>query len=153
MIIVSWPATGKSYYKGYQNILDLEGSPFKYLSPKSKSKTLTEKGPVSSEWPANYFNYLKKVKNNYDAVLAPSVQHDIIELLLKENIEFTVVLPDKSLKDEYIRRCVDRGDNTEWQKYFMDTWDERHSYLTSLKARTIVLEAGEYLEHAFKRLD
>ena len=85
--------------KKYSNVCDLQSSPYRCDYSKV-SKADYEKMKCSSsripnpEWPNNYLNAVLKAQKEYDIVLVPS-SVDIRELLVNNNIDFMLVLPNK----------------------------------------------------------
>ena len=67
---------------------------------------------INKEWPNNYFKALKRVKDKCDYIL---VADEIVnDFLVKINFEYWVVYPNINLKEEYLNRCKNRGNNDEF---------------------------------------
>ena len=86
--------------KKYSNVCDLQSSPYRCDYSKI-SKADYEKMKCNSsripnpEWPNNYLKAVLNAQKEYDIVLVPS-SVDIRELLVNNNIDFMLVLPNKS---------------------------------------------------------
>lgn len=151
MIIAAWVGTGKSFLKKYKNILDLETTPFRYIYDKIddyekfKSSPIKKQKIKNNDFPNNYVKFLLEVIDKYDAVLIP-VQSDIIELLIKKNIEFISVFPSKKLKKIYKQRYINRGNTEDFIQHILDVWDDKYKLLKDNNIKIIDIKENEYLE-------
>lgn len=75
------------------------------------------------DFPANYISHIKElISNNKEIVLVSS--HEVVrDALLKEGIEFVLVYPDVSLKEEYITRYKNRGSSDTFINLLSEKWD------------------------------
>lgn len=72
-------------------------------------------------------------------------EREILYRLEKDNIPFTVIYPDRSLKEEYRARYIARGNGASFLKVFVDGWDA-WMYSVRLNGGThIELQSGEFL--------
>jgi len=138
IIISAFPATGKSYL--FQNtkqgsILDSDSSKFSWISS----------GVRHPDFPQNYINHIKDNIGNVNLILVSS--HKIVrEALVNNNIVFTLVYPDNSLKEEYINRYIKRKNDQNfinildknWNNFLEDMQNQTH-------CRHLILNSGEYL--------
>ena len=106
----------------------------------------------SSKFDKKYFpdNYIEHIKtgldnDSVDKILVSS-HKDVRDALVKNGISFVLVYPDRSLKDEYIQRYKDRGNNDAFVKLLDDNWDTWMDEMDSMKAPYKVrLGKGQYL--------
>jgi len=133
-IYSGFPGIGKSHiyeshkFDSSQIILDSDSSKF--------DKTL---------FPGNY---IKHIKNNIDKVSIIMVSsHDVVrEALVKENIDFILVYPDRSLKEIYKERYIKRGSPKAFIDLLEKKWDDWIDELENQEGcEKIVLKKGQYL--------
>jgi thioesterase domain-containing protein len=73
------------------------------------------------------------------------------DALLVNGIKFTLVYPDKSIKDEYIQRYIDRGNNETFVNLLENNWDDWISDMEKQKGcKHIKLQSGQYLSDVVK---
>lgn len=106
-VISAFPGTGKSYfYKNNNNSIDSDSSKF--------DKTF---------FPDNYIEHIKENIGKYKYIFVSS-HKEVRDSMIENNIDFTLIYPDKSLKEEYINRYKERGNNDNFIKLLNDKWDE-----------------------------
>ena len=137
MIISAFPGTGKSFYyeehkyDSNRKVLDSDSSKFN-----------------KKHFPANYIRQIKK--NIKFEVIFVSSHKEVRDALVKNNMWFILVYPDKSLKDEYINRFKERGSPESFIKLISNNWD---NWIDEMKNQTnclhIVLKDGEYISNNF----
>lgn len=154
IFIYAFTATGKSSVaKKYSNVVDMESTLYKYLNVLEEDESL--KGTnrkLNEEWPENYFKALIEVKDKYDYIL---ISDDICNDFLKENnFEYWWVYPEKGLKDEYLSRCKNRGNNLEFIRWYSKLWDDWIFNCKNDKgaSRHIELKSNQYLEDVLPNL-
>lgn len=133
-LISAFPGTGKSYYfkKSMLNVLDSDSNTFD-----------------KSEFPTNYINHIKNNIEKVDCILISS-HRPVRDALVANNLEFVLVYPDKSLRDEYIKRYEERGSNKQFIALLTNNWDSWIDELINQKnCSHIVLQSGEYLSNYF----
>jgi hypothetical protein len=110
-VISAFPACGKSYVfehkqDCFRGILDSDSSEFSWVKDVNGNNT-TERNP---DFPNNYIQHIKDNLGKVEIIFVSS--HDVVRNSLKENnIDYTLVYPDKSLKNEWMRRFKQRGNN------------------------------------------
>ena len=136
-IISGFPGIGKTFYKqnSYLNVLDSDSSKFSWI----------EKGIRHPNFPQNYINHIKKNTNKVDIILVSS--HKIVrEALVNNNINFTLVFPEKNLKKEYIERFRNRGNDKSFIHLLETSWDSFMDEMENQKnCKIIRLKSGEFL--------
>lgn len=138
-VIAGFPGIGKSHFKknGDGKVLDSDSMKFSW-----KDK---EKGERNPDFPENYLKHIKDNLYKADIILVST--HDEVRQGLKDNdIEFELVYPEIGLKDEYIKRYEDRGNDDKFIKFFKDGWDEMIKGMEKEKGpKHIVLKKGQFL--------
>lgn len=154
IFVYAFTATGKSTVsKKYINVIDMESTLYKYenVYEENESQKSTFR-TINKEWPKNYFNKLKEVKEKYDYIL---ISDDICnEFLRQNNYEYWWVYPKKEIKQEYLERCKKRGNNKEFIEWYSKMWDE---WIINCKndkfaSKHIELNTNEYLENVLPNL-
>ena len=153
IFIYAFTATGKSSVaKKYKNIIDMESTIYKYLDTIEDEKLKGTDRQLNKEWPNNYFKALDEVKDKYDYIL---ISDDICnEYLEKNNYEYWWIYPKKELKEEYLQRCRNRGNNDTFIHYYDINWNEWIDACINDKnaSKHIELESNEYLEDVIPNL-
>ena len=138
LVVSAFPGCGKSHLfrnKGDKKILDSDSSTFD-----------------KSQFPENYINHIKSNVGNVDIILVSS--HKVVrDALENEGIEFTLVYPNREIKDEYIQRYVDRGNDDKFVELLKNNWD---IWMDELETQTgcnkFELNKGEYLSDIITKL-
>lgn len=123
LVISAFPACGKSHcFKHGQDkykILDSDSSHFSWIKDGQGNNT-DQRDP---NFPANYIQHIKD--NMYTADIIFVSSHDIVrEALHKANIETIMVYPDYHLKDEWLRRMEERGNDHKFLDFISTNWDK-----------------------------
>ena len=128
----AFPGVGKTTYFNTtsKNVLDSDSSKF------DKKK-----------FPENYIEHI--VRNiqdpNVDKILVSS-HKDVRDALVARGINFVLVYPDVSLKDEYIQRYKSRGNNDAFVELLNNNWDSWMREMDNQKGcYKVKLNAGQYL--------
>jgi len=131
IIISAFPGCGKSHLfrnKGDKQILDSDSSKF------DKSK-----------FPQNYIDHIKSNIGLADMILVSS-HKEVRDALVDNGIEFTLVYPNKDIKDEYIQRYIDRGNEEKFVELLKKNWN---IWIPELEQQNgcekIELSSGQYL--------
>ena len=139
MIISAFPGTGKTYfYKKYRKKLKVSDS--------DSSKFSKDK------FPENYIKHIKRIKDKYDVIFVSS-HKEVRDELLKNKIDFYVVIPSVSLRDEYIKRFEERGSPKEFIELISKNWFNWLKEITyDPRLHTIILGENQYIEDILKTL-
>lgn len=130
-IISGFPAVGKSVLTKQSDliVLDSDSSLFSWIS----------EGVRHPDFPSNYIMHIKENIGKADYILVSS--HDNVREALEENdIAYTLVYPSIELKDEYMDRYKNRGNeesfiafiNSKWNEFIQDIEEETHPTLLKL---------------------
>ena len=131
LVVSAFPGCGKSHLfrnKGDKKILDSDSSTFD-----------------KSHFPENYISHIKSNIGDADIILVSS--HKVVrDALVDQGIDFTLVYPSKDIKEEYISRYIERGNENSFIKLLEQNWD---NWLEELASQTgckhVVLQEGEYI--------
>lgn len=154
IFVYAFTATGKSSVnKKYNNIIDMESTLYKYIGTTSEDESLkSTPREINKEWPNNYFKALLEVKDKYDYIL---ISDDICnEFLIENNLEYWWIYPKRELKEEYLERCKNRGNNDEFIYWYDKLWDEWiDACINDTKAsKHIELDSNQYIEDVLPNL-
>ena len=134
LLVSAFPGCGKSHFFKTKNtpsytILDSDSSTFD-----------------KSDFPDNYIKHIKSNIGKADVIMISS-HKDVRDALLKEDMKFTLVYPNRYLKDEYISRYKKRGSNQKFIELLDKNWDVWISELEEQKGcKHIQLLEGQYLD-------
>lgn len=143
LIISGFPGIGKTYIaKEEPFVLDSDSSKFSWLA----------KGVRNPEFPENYIRHIKnsiKVAPPYYAILVSS--HKVVrDALVAHGIKFTLVYPARGIKEEYIQRYKDRGNEGAFVKLLEKNWDSWMDELETQEGCTYIrLNTGQYLKDKY----
>lgn len=131
MIISAFPGCGKShYFRNNENktVLDSDSSTFD-----------------KSDFPRNYIEHIKSNIGKADVIMVSS-HKEVREALVENDIFFTLVYPEPSIKEEYIQRYIDRGSPESFVNLLTNNWNNWISELEEQKScDKITLKEGQYL--------
>lgn len=137
-VISGFPGVGKSTlfkYKGDILVSDSDSSKFSWIEP----------GVRHPNFPANYIEHIKDNIGKLDFIFVSS--HDVVrEALNNEGIKYTIVYPSKDIKDEYIQRYIDRGNNENFVKLLQENYETFIEEIEKeTKPKLVSLSSGQYL--------
>ncbi len=132
LIISAFPGCGKSHYfrenKDKIIVLDSDSSKFD-----------------KSDFPRNYIQHIKENIGKADVIMVSS-HKEVRDDLVQNEIKFTLVYPDISIKDEYIQRYIDRGSPEPFINLLTKNWELWIGELnTQIGCNKIKLKEGQYL--------
>ncbi|AMS01258.1 AAA family ATPase [Bacillus phage AR9] len=141
-IISGFPGIGKStlYNNTDLKVLDSDSSNFSWSRPGVRNK----------DFPQNYIDHIKENMGKVDIILVSS--HDVVrEALNDNNIDYYIVYPDIKLKDEYLKRYKERGNDDKFLSFIEKNWE---SFINAIEdennATLIKLHSNEYLSDIIK---
>lgn len=150
LIIAGFAGIGKTTLANkYKNVIDLESSIYRWDNTGLEDIPVEErKGTIRKEnvkWPNNYIEEIKKQSLNYDIILV-WIHPDILDLYDENNIEYVLCYPDKNSLKIYEQRYKERGNNEEYIKRVINTYDMRLNQLKEKNVPQIILRGSETLE-------
>jgi hypothetical protein len=133
----AFPGVGKTTYFNTtdRNVLDSDSSKFD-----------------KKNFPSNYIEHIERNIQDpkVDKILVSS-HKDVRDALLKKGIPFVLVYPDRDIKDEYIQRYKDRGNNDAFVDLLEKNWDNWMDEMDQMEAPQgqtlykVKLGSGQYL--------
>lgn len=147
-IISAFPACGKSYYhnksasKGFTT-LDSDSSLFSWTLDSDGKST----GVRNPDFPQNYMEHIKRNVGKVDFIFVSS-HEEVREALELEDLSYVSVMPDISLKFEWLGRCWLRGSPEGFLKLINSQWDNWVSPVNNMKwspCGKVTLSSGQYL--------
>ena len=136
LVVSAFPGCGKSHLfrnKGEKKILDSDSSTFD-----------------KSQFPQNYIEHIKFNIGEVDIILVSS-HKEVRDALVNEGIDFTLVYPRKDIKDEYIQRYIDRGNDGKFVELLKQNWDNWTDELENQEGcEKIELESAQYLSNVIE---
>jgi hypothetical protein len=80
-----------------------------------------------------------------------SSHKEVRDALVNESINFTLVYPRKDIKDEYIQRYIDRGNDGKFVELLKQNWNNWTDELENQEGcEKIELESGQYLSNVIE---
>lgn len=154
-VIAAFTGTGKTYFcSKHTEALDLVCMPFKYenlsLEFEPERCKVDPENIISLDWPFNYIDEIIRQLPQYKYVVIPS-DGLVCSLLREEGITYYLCYPDRSLKEEYRKRFLERGNTQNFLDVFIDRWDLFMDHLESDPCgQKVILGQGEHISDYFK---
>jgi hypothetical protein len=131
LVISAFPGCGKSHFfrnNKDKEVLDSDSSKFD-----------------KAHFPKNYIEHIKSNLGKVDIIMVSS-HKEVRDALVENDIAFTLVYPSIEIKDEYIKRYIDRGNAGSFVELLNKNWE---LWLNELEEQTgcdkIRLKEGQYL--------
>jgi len=160
IVISAWICAGKTYLTNkYDTVIELPSGDYKYILTEeqkavdNKESLKSTKREINPAWPENYYDAILKevVREEYSVILvAPCMP---FEDMRKHGIEFALAYPHPTCEEEYMMRARSRGANEEFVKRVQDKIKPDFEDFLAQPNNKIILQAGEYLEDALKRVN
>ncbi|MEI3508040.1 MAG: hypothetical protein V8R01_02755 [Bacilli bacterium] len=150
IVIAGFAGIGKTTLaKNIKMLLNLESSNYRWDNSKIMDIPVEQrKGTIRNSnpnWPLNYINAIEEAIEKYDIVLV-WIKPEVLEIYEKNNIPYVLCYSFKKALPEYEQRFIKRGNNKEYIRRVIDTYDERFEQFENYQADKIVLEEKETLE-------
>ncbi len=152
-VISAFPGCGKSHmYNKLKNnndieVMDSDSSGYSWMCVDGAKVR-------NPNFPNNYIDHIKyelSKERTTDLLLFVSSHKEVRDNLVNENIPFYLVYPSMSIKDEYIQRYIDRGDNELFVKLLKNNYEDFiRELLDQEGCKHKELHTGEYLEDALR---
>lgn len=131
LVISAFPGCGKSHFFRQNKdkiVLDSDSSTFD-----------------KSDFPRNYIQHIKNNLGTADIIMVSS-HKEVRDALVENGIDFILVYPDPSIKEEYIQRYIDRGSPQSFIQLLEKNWENWISELDEQKnCKKITLKENQYL--------
>lgn len=149
MIVSAFAGVGKTTLaKKYEkDVIDLESGNFKWIENGNTEETKGDnKRTLNPRFPINYLEAIKKANSQYKVVLIS--QHDVIRKCLDAvKLDYIIVYPDITMKQEFIDRYKNRGNNDNFVNLISTKWENWITDLNNIhNHKKIILKSGQYLE-------
>lgn len=145
LVIAGFPGIGKTFFKKNlqdKPVLDSDSSKFSW-----DGKVGGKRNP---DFPNNYITHIQSSIGTVD-IICVSTHDNVRDGLESNDIDYTLIYPDITLKDEYEKRYKDRNNDSDFINFIIGDWN---TLITALKKETfpkhIVLKKGEYLGDVIK---
>ena len=109
-----------------------------------------ESTPFNKNWKV-YVDIIEYMSNVGYNILV-SCHQELRDELKNRSLKYTIVCPDLSIKDEYIKRYKSRGNTSDFVNLLEKNWDTFIKSCSNEDENTIFLYSGEYLEDIIKKL-
>lgn len=156
MIISAFAGVGKTTLANSRPdaFIDLESSYFKWEIPEEQLKMSVEerKGlpkAQSPKWPQNYIDEILRLESLGTKFVMISMDKDVRSILESKGIPFTLIYPDKSMKEEFIQRLINRGNNDKFIELIKLNFESWIDDLDKQKQDKLILNKGMYISDLF----
>jgi hypothetical protein len=151
MVIAAYAGTGKTTLAKHRpnEFVDFVCMPYKYELPEHGGAGEAGKANpdhvLRDDWPYNYADAIQMAAHAGKHLLIPS-DLSVLMLLQIKGAPYTICYPQRSAKDEYLRRYRARGNTQAFMDIFIGRWDRFLDALErDLFGRHVVLRPHEYL--------
>lgn len=119
------------------------GKSFIFNNEKSEKKILDSDSSLfdKNNFPENYLKHITENIGKADLIMISS-HKEVRDALTNANLDFLLVFPDISLKDEFINRYRERGSSEKFIEFLSKNWErfilelEHQKKCTKLKLQT-----------------
>lgn len=142
-IVSAFPATGKSYFtkNTSKNVLDSDSSNFSWIINEDGTKIR------NPNFPNNYIQHIKENIGKVDIIFVSS-HKEVREALFENCLFFTLFRPNYFIKEEYIERFKQRGNDEKFINFIDVNWNGFIDELVLQKGCDIIcLERGQYISN------
>lgn len=161
-VISAFPACGKSTISNHAEQYGLKRALLKFNEETQTHDITVPEGPGipvfdsdsslfdKSAFPQNYVTHIQSVLARFDDVVIFVSSHEEVRKALHDaGVDFTLVYPQRELKEEYIQRYISRGSSEDFVAMMQARWNDFiDSCETDSTPRKIILEEGEFLSDA-----
>lgn len=152
LIIAGSAGVGKTTLaKKYDNVIDLESSPYKWDYSNLKSQNLevlkgTKDRIPNKDFPQNYINAIKKAIKEYDVVCVWLHFDNTVPLYLQNKLDFVLCFPELESVVGYKKRFIERGNSEEFANHIIETYEQFYNKCIKTPNKKIILKNNETLE-------
>lgn len=117
-------------------IFDLESSVYSHNA----------NGSFNDSFPQNYIDALEAcIETDQGDYYLLSCHQSVRDELKKRGIKYILIRPERSCRNEYVKRWLNRGNTAEFITNMYSKWDEMIDSCIEDKVPTVVLSENEYL--------
>lgn len=130
-VLSCFPATGKTYFYNNSNekVFDSDSSKFD-----------------KSNFPANYIEHIKDLFDGLTDLVLVSSHAEVRKALRDNGIDHRYVIPNINLKEEYIERMKNRGNDERFVELISSNWENWiNEIIEESNGEHIELKSGQYL--------
>lgn len=149
IIVSAFPACGKTHYHQHGDkyevfsTIDSDSSKFSWILDDEGNST----GVRNPDFPSNYISHIKSNLGKVSFIFVSS-HDDVRQALEDNNLPYITVMPYPNLKEEWVSRCIKRGNDEKFVALIENMWDKWTSFESqkrwSPKAR-LFLSEGQYI--------
>lgn len=121
-IISAFPGCGKTTFfnkmkEKYNDdvCIDSDSSKFSWVVEDGEKKR-------NPDFPSNYIEHIKENMGKYKYIFV-STHENVRDALIDNNLPFYIVYPNISMKEEYLKRYRNRGNDDNFIKLLEDNWE------------------------------
>lgn len=119
-----------------KSVIDMESSVYSHR----------EDGSLDDNFPQNYIDALQaSISLDQGDYYFLSCHQSVRDELTKRCIKYILIRPERSCRNEYVKRWLNRGSTAEFITNMYSKWDEMIDSCIEDKAPTVVLSEKEYL--------
>ena len=115
-----------------EKILDSDSSLFSWIYDENGNKTDAR----NPDFPNNYIQHIKDHLETEDIIFVSS-HKSVRDALRENNIEYTLIYPNRSMKEDFMNRFKERGNTESFIKFQDDHWDE---FITEMENETFPIK-------------
>lgn len=125
IIVAGFPGVGKTYlFNNYKDsdsfiVLDSDSSDYSWIKDENGKNTTTR----NPRFPGNYIDHIKYNIGKADLILV-STHKEVLDALDASGITYIIAFPNENLKEDYLKRYKDRGNDDKFIKLLSDNMDE-----------------------------
>lgn len=138
IIVLAFTGTGKTTYcEQNSDCIDIDASTI----------------PKRPFFALNYYIEIKKALNKKYKYIFISTHKEIRNLLKLLKINYIIIYPEISLKDEYYNRFINRGNSTRYANLIAENWDTWINEMEKEKnVNKYVLKSNMYISDIINKL-
>ena len=92
-----------------------------------------------------------KIYNKYEIIFILARDY-ILKELNKLNVDYVIAIPEEGLKQEYLSRALNRGNEENFIQGFETRYENWRNMMISQPVKKIYLKKGEFIEDTLKRM-
>jgi len=149
LVISGFPGVGRSSYaQDHPSVLNIDSPEFSWLRD-ADGTIKTDANGAKIRHPDFPNNYMEHIRGNmgYADIIFVSSHDNVREALNKVSIPHVLVYPAAEMKDEMVKRYIDRGSPQSFVDLIKKNWD---NFINSMKndpcPNKVELKPGQYLK-------
>ena len=139
-IVACFPCSGKTHFvlNNWRtcNCIDFDFYDWMYM------------GQLGDKWLTEYLDRMKQLSRYFDFVYINATP----EILERIYINSIIIYPKRELKEEWLRRAIKRGGETDFPKLLEEKWNYWITVCQAWEGKKYQLDSGEYVSDIYKRI-